>query len=68
VRLHAHDGDSHAIACRLLDSWIATGDVPTFSVGIAAHRAGADPQTTFAEADRALYVSKAEGRARIAVA
>ena len=68
VRLHAHDGDSHAIACRLLDSWIATGDVPTFSVGVAAHRAGADPQTTFAEADRALYVSKAEGRARIAVA
>jgi diguanylate cyclase (GGDEF)-like protein len=68
VRLHAHDGDSHDIACRLLDSWIATGDVPTFSVGIAAHRADTDPQTTFAEADRALYVSKAEGRARIAVA
>jgi diguanylate cyclase (GGDEF)-like protein len=68
VRLHAHDGDSHDIARRLLDSWIATGDVPTFSAGIAAHQTGADPQTTFAEADRALYVSKREGRARIAVA
>jgi diguanylate cyclase len=68
VRLHAHDGDSHDIARRLLDSWIATGDVPTFSAGIAAHQPAADPQTTFAEADRALYVSKRAGRARIAVA
>jgi diguanylate cyclase (GGDEF)-like protein len=67
VRLHAHDGDSHDIARRLLDSWIAIGDVPTFSVGIAAHRFGA-PQATFAEADRALYISKREGRARIAMA
>ena len=65
VRLHAHDGDSHDIARRLLDTWIAIGDVPTFSVGIAAHGRGADPQATFAEADRALYVSKREGRARI---
>ncbi len=68
VRLHDNDGDSHGIAQRLLDSWIATGDVPTFSVGIAAHRAGIDPQITFADADRALYESKREGRARIAVA
>ncbi len=44
VRLHDNDGDSHVIAQRLLDSWIAIGDVPTFSVGIAAHNAGADPQ------------------------
>ncbi len=68
VRLDAHDGDSHDIARRLLESWIATGDVPTFSAGIAVHQSGANPQATFAEADRALYVSKREGRARIAVA
>ena len=40
VRLHDNDGDSHGIAQRLLDSWVATGDVPTFSVGIAAHTPG----------------------------
>ena len=67
VRLRTNDGDSLDIAQRLLDTWIATGDVPTFSVGIAAHERGADPKTTFAEADRALYISKREGRARIAV-
>ena len=33
-----------------------------------SHERGVDPQVTFAEADRALYVSKREGRARIAVA
>ncbi len=68
VRLHTHDGDSRDIARRLLESWIATGDVPTFSIGIASHRRGADPRSTFAEADRALYVAKREGRARISVA
>ncbi len=68
VRLHAHDGDAHAVARRLLDTWVEAGDVPTFSVGIAGHKPGADPKDTFAEADRALYVSKREGRARIAVA
>jgi len=68
VRVHAHDGESSAIARRLLETWLATGDVPSFSVGIAAHRLGDDPQTTFAEADRALYASKREGRARIEVA
>jgi len=68
VRLHTHDGDSRAIAKRLLDTWAALGDVPTFSVGIAAHAVGATPAATFSEADRALYVSKREGRARIAVA
>ncbi len=68
VRLHTHDGDCGEIARRLLDTWLATGDVPTFSVGIAAHVRGTDPQATFAEADRALYVSKREGRARIEVA
>ncbi|MGZ4190703.1 MAG: GGDEF domain-containing protein [Actinomycetota bacterium] len=68
VRLHLHDGDPEEIAHRLLESWLGVGDVPTFSVGIAAHGRGADPQETFAEADRALYVSKREGRARIEVA
>jgi diguanylate cyclase (GGDEF)-like protein len=68
VRLRAHDGDSDVIARRLLESWVALDDVPTFSVGIAAHPPGGSPQTTFAEADRALYISKREGRARIAVA
>jgi diguanylate cyclase (GGDEF)-like protein len=68
VRLHTHDGDCGEIARRLLNTWLATGDVPTFSVGIAAHVRGTDPQATFAEADRALYVSKREGRARIEVA
>ena len=68
VRLQTHDGDSSEIARRLLRTWMAVGDVPTFSVGIAAHVRGADPQATFAEADRALYVSKREGRARIEVA
>ncbi len=68
IRLQAHDGDSRAIAARLLDHWIALGDVPTFSVGIATHHGNADPQSTFAEADRALYLSKREGRARIEVA
>jgi diguanylate cyclase (GGDEF)-like protein len=68
VRLQVHDGDSSDIARRLLETWLANGDVPTFSVGIAAHGRGDDPQATFAEADRALYVSKREGRARIEVA
>jgi diguanylate cyclase (GGDEF)-like protein len=68
VRLHAHDGDARVIARRLLDSWIGIGDVPTFSVGIAAHERDCEPAETFVEADRALYVSKREGRARIAVA
>jgi diguanylate cyclase (GGDEF)-like protein len=68
VRLHAIDGDALAIACRLLDSWLAIGDVPSFSVGIAAHRPGSSSQATFAEADRALYASKRGGRARVAVA
>ena len=62
VRLHTHDGDCSVIARRLLETWLAIGDVPTFSVGIAAHARGVDPQETFAEADRALYVSKREGR------
>jgi diguanylate cyclase (GGDEF)-like protein len=68
VRLQSHDGDSADIAQRLLDSWVAVGDVPTFSIGIALHQRGAVPSATFAEADRALYVSKNEGRARIALA
>lgn len=68
VRLHTHDGDALEIARRLLDSWIALGDVPAFSVGIARHARGSEPQATFAEADRALYLSKNEGRARIEVA
>ncbi len=68
VRLHAHDGDSLQIARRLLETWRALGDVPAFSVGIATHGRGAEPQATFADADRALYVSKNEGRARIEVA
>jgi len=68
VRLDTHDGDAREIARRLLASWLDTGDVPSFSVGIAAHERGADPQATFGEADRALYVSKREGRARIEVA
>jgi diguanylate cyclase (GGDEF)-like protein len=68
VRLHTHDGDSSEIARRLLRTWLATGDVPSFSVGIAAHERGAEPHATFAEADRALYVSKREGRSRIEVA
>jgi diguanylate cyclase (GGDEF)-like protein len=68
VRLQAHDGDSGDIARRLLQTWIACGDVPTFSVGIAVHAPGAQPAATFAEADRALYLSKREGRARIEVA
>jgi diguanylate cyclase (GGDEF)-like protein len=68
VRLHATDGDALSIACRLLDSWLAVGDVPSFSVGIAAHRPGTSPQETFGEADRALYTSKRDGRARVEVA
>jgi diguanylate cyclase (GGDEF)-like protein len=68
VRLHVHDGDSEEIAQRLLESWLVIGDVPSFSIGIAVHGRGADPQKTFSEADRALYVSKREGRARIEVA
>ncbi|HEV7524632.1 MAG TPA: GGDEF domain-containing protein [Acidimicrobiia bacterium] len=68
VRLHASDGDSREIAHRLLDTWIAIGDVPTFSVGIAGHRRGTDPQATFGDADRALYVGKDRGRARVVVA
>jgi diguanylate cyclase (GGDEF)-like protein len=68
VRLHTHDGDSGEIARRLLQTWLETDDVPSFSVGIAAHGRGDDPQATFAEADRALYISKREGRARIEVA
>jgi diguanylate cyclase (GGDEF)-like protein len=68
VRIHARDGDAVAIARRILDTWIELGDVPAFSVGIATHRRGIEPQSTFADADRALYVSKNEGRARIEVA
>jgi diguanylate cyclase (GGDEF)-like protein len=68
VRLHANDGDAEEIARRLLDTWLAVGDVPTFSVGVAHHDTDGDPQVTFAEADRALYASKREGRARIQVA
>jgi diguanylate cyclase (GGDEF)-like protein len=68
VRINARDGDAEAIARRLLDTWIEIGDVPAFSVGIATHARGTEPQSTFAEADRALYVSKNEGRARIEVA
>jgi diguanylate cyclase (GGDEF)-like protein len=68
VRLRAHDGDAVAVAQRLLDSWMASGDVPGFSVGVATHVRSTEPQMTFAEADRALYVSKKEGRARIEVA
>jgi len=68
VRLHTRDGDCEVIARRLLQTWVDSGDVPTFSVGIAPHEGGADPAETFAQADRALYVSKRDGRARIAVA
>lgn len=66
VRLHAHDGDARGIAQRLLDTWVSEPGVPTFSVGIAVHACGTDPQSTFANADRALYASKNDGRARIA--
>ncbi len=68
VRVHARDGDAAAIASRLLETWTEVGDVPAFSVGIAMHGLGVEPQATFAEADRALYASKHEGRARIEVA
>jgi diguanylate cyclase (GGDEF)-like protein len=68
VRLSAGDGDAAAIARRLLDTWISLPDVPAFSVGIAVHTRGIEPQTTFADADRALYISKNEGRGRIEVA
>ncbi len=67
IRLHSNDGDAVGIARRLLDTWMSMPDVPAFSVGIARHARGIEPQTTFAEADRALYVSKNEGRARIEV-
>jgi len=68
VRLHATDGDALSIAQRLLQSWLALGDVPSFSVGVAAHCAGMSAEDTFAEADRALYASKRDGRARVEVA
>ncbi len=68
VRIHACDGDAVAVARRLLDTWLEIGDVPAFSVGIATHVRAMEPQATFAEADRALYISKNEGRARIEVA
>jgi diguanylate cyclase (GGDEF)-like protein len=68
VRLHATDGDALTIARRLLDTWLAVGDVPSFSVGIAAHGPSSSPQETFGEADRALYASKRDGRARVEVA
>jgi diguanylate cyclase (GGDEF)-like protein len=68
VRLHASDGDAASIGRRLLDSWLAIGEVPSFSVGIAVHRTGTSSQDTFGEADRALYASKRDGRARVEVA
>jgi diguanylate cyclase len=68
VRLRAIDGDALSIARRLLDSWVAVGDVPSFSVGVAAHLAGRSSQETFADADRALYASKRDGRARVEAA
>lgn len=68
VRLHAADGDALSVARRLLESWLSVGDVPSFSVGVAAHRPGMSTEDTFAEADRALYASKRDGRARVEVA
>ena len=52
----------------LLDTWIAAGDVPTFSVGIAAHDAARSAGRRSRKPTARSYVSKREGRARIAVA
>lgn len=68
VRLRTNDGDAGDIARRLLVHWVERDDVPSFSVGIAVHARGTDPKVTFADADRALYLSKREGRARVEVA
>lgn len=40
----------------------------TFSVGVAAHRAGEAPATTLARADQAVYAAKARGRNTVVVA
>jgi diguanylate cyclase (GGDEF)-like protein len=65
IRLHPGDGDPVEIAHRLLSTWATKEGVPTFSVGIAFHRADQAVTTTFAAADGALYEAKSGGRAGI---
>ncbi|HET9730621.1 MAG TPA: GGDEF domain-containing protein [Acidimicrobiia bacterium] len=68
VRLRLKQGDPQKIAARLLDGWIRTGALVSFSIGVAVHIAGQLPTDTFEAADRALYEAKESGRARVCAA
>ena len=52
---------------RLLDGWRHTGPVTTLSAGLAVHARGQSAETTFAQADTALYQAKRAGRDRLVV-
>lgn len=52
---------------RLLDGWRDTRPMTTLSAGLAIHEDGKPAQTTFSDADAALYEAKQSGRDRLVV-
>jgi diguanylate cyclase (GGDEF)-like protein len=62
VVLRQAGNGARAAVERLAEGWRRTSPVATFSAGVAVRRPDADPQSTFAAADLALYDAKDAGR------
>jgi diguanylate cyclase (GGDEF)-like protein len=58
---------SASVLARLKGVWSTLHPTITWSAGATCHEAGADPQQTLREADRALYEAKRAGRDRVVV-
>lgn len=56
------------VAARLVEGWRRMNPQTTLSAGVAIHTAGASPELTYSDADRALYVAKRAGGGRCALA
>jgi diguanylate cyclase (GGDEF)-like protein len=52
---------------RLLGGWRESGPRTTLSAGLAVHQSGQPAETTFGNADAALYAAKLAGRDRLVV-
>jgi diguanylate cyclase (GGDEF)-like protein len=64
---HSTDTEGALRATMVVDQWRARQPLSTLSAGIALHRDGQSPSTTYRLADEALYLAKSRGRAQVAI-